>query len=449
MSPSSSIALPWRSVPLATLIDPHFSTISPSVFKLDSVSMVCHHHQTWTKAFILYSQLSQVPHAISRGDLRAAKSWATSAERLNHNSAPIAYQTTLKFLEQHVALLASSPHHFDIVREVSSLAMDAFSCSVRCGDLAAAVELVEQGRAVFWTQMVRFRTLSASGGEALAKEFMQLSFSLRHAFNVSTEKQSKNTQKLTMQLDDAISRIRMLPGLSRFLLPQLFSNLQKAAKDGPVIIVNASQYSYDALIIMSTQDPVHIPLNVTQAEFSELSSEFQSITEHVGSSDHELESNKIISVKCSTQAFGSCRRSCGSGSHRQEIDSSSLTHLVVSNRCFPNLSHFCISSYIPTLAELVCARHQVSRDVAVQHFVANGQANSDGAKVLRCVDAELSVVTERYVSSSPHKMNNTWLFKFSSPTSGLHLCASHDPPSACKGSCTTYTTAPSSRTTFI
>jgi hypothetical protein len=142
---------------------------------------------------MLYSQLSQVPHAIARSDLRAAKSWAIPAERLKHNSALIAYKATLKFLEQRVALLASYPHHFDVVREISSLAVDAFSCSIRCGDLAAAVELVEQGRAVFWTQMVRFHTLSVSGGEALAKEFIRLSFSLRRAFNVSTENQFQST----------------------------------------------------------------------------------------------------------------------------------------------------------------------------------------------------------------------------------------------------------------
>jgi hypothetical protein len=89
-------------------------------------------------------------------------------------------------------------------------------------------------------------------------------------------KTSFKAQHLTMQLDDVISSIRMLPGLSRFLLPQLFPDLQKAARDGPVTTANASQYGCDALIIMNTQDLVHIPLNVTQAEVSGLSSEFQS-----------------------------------------------------------------------------------------------------------------------------------------------------------------------------
>ena len=77
----------------------------------------------------LYSQLPQVSHAVTRDDLTAAKSWAAFAEQLKHDSALLVYQTALKFLDQLVAVWSS---FFDAVREAtSSLAMDAFSCSVR------------------------------------------------------------------------------------------------------------------------------------------------------------------------------------------------------------------------------------------------------------------------------------------------------------------------------
>lgn len=45
-----------------------------------------------------------------------------------------------------------------------------------------------------------------------------------------------------MQWDGVITRIRMLPDFSRFLLPPLFYDLQKAAEHGPGIIVDASRY---------------------------------------------------------------------------------------------------------------------------------------------------------------------------------------------------------------
>jgi hypothetical protein len=40
----------------------------------------------------------------------------------------------------------------------STLAVDAASCALRSGDVCRAVELLEQGRTIIWTQMTRFRT---------------------------------------------------------------------------------------------------------------------------------------------------------------------------------------------------------------------------------------------------------------------------------------------------
>ncbi|KAG1897915.1 uncharacterized protein F5891DRAFT_509899 [Suillus fuscotomentosus] len=91
-----------------------------------------------------------------------------------------------------------------------------------------------------------------------------------------------------MQWDDVITLIRMLPKFSRFPLPSLSSDLQKAAEDNPVIIVNASRYSCDALTIHSAENPVHVSLGITQAEVSEFSFEFRSLAEQFGSSDNQL-----------------------------------------------------------------------------------------------------------------------------------------------------------------
>ncbi|KAG2086385.1 uncharacterized protein F5147DRAFT_781650 [Suillus discolor] len=232
------------------------------------------------EAFSLYSQLSHLSHVASRTDLDVAESWVAFADTLNHASALLAYKTALKFLDQQVALLSPSFHHFNVIRKaVSSLATDAFSCSVHHHALTTAVELVEQGRAVFWTQLAHFSTpldeLSVSGDTG------------------STEDQSPQIQQLTMQWDDVASRICMLPDFPWFLLPPLFSDLQKAAEDGPVIIVNASQHCCDALIVLSNQNPVHVPIDITQTEVADLSSEFRSLSKEFGSLDTRL---KLVSI---------------------------------------------------------------------------------------------------------------------------------------------------------
>ncbi|OAX38220.1 hypothetical protein K503DRAFT_850105 [Rhizopogon vinicolor AM-OR11-026] len=364
------------------------------------------------EAFGLFSELSTVSHAISHDDLRAAKLWVASAEKVNHASALVAYQTTLRFLDFHVAVLSPSSHHLDVVRlATASLAMDAFSCSIRRGALTTAVELVEQGRAVFWTQLARFRTplddLSVSGdtGRSLAEEFEQLSFRFRNMFDASTGDRSPQIRQLTMQWDDVISRIRALPGFSRFLLPPMFSDLQKAAEAGPVIIVNVSQHSCDALIILSAQDPVHIPLDIARTEVSELSSEFQSLTERGGSSHDQLELQNIVGVlrKLWDRIVGpivqALREIIQPGSRIWWCPTAEFTLLPLHaagpyEKKSNNLSHFYISSYTPTLAALIHARQQ-SQDASVQHFVAIGQANPDRGKELQCVAPELKVVSQR------------------------------------------------------
>ncbi|KAG2033260.1 CHAT domain-containing protein [Suillus americanus] len=363
------------------------------------------------EAFSLYLRLSHLSHAASRTDLSVAKSWVAFAHILNHGSALLAYKTALKFLDQRVALLSTSSHHFDVIREaVSSLATDAFSCSVRHGALTTAVELVEQGRAVFWTQLARFSTpldeLSASDdtGTALAEEFKRLSFRLRNAFDQSTEDQSPQIRQLTMRWDDVVLRIRMLHGFSRFLLPPLFSDLQKAAEDGPVIMLNASQYGCDALIIHSTEDPVHVPLDATQAEVSELSSDFQSLAEQFGSSDHQLKLVGILRklwndiVDPVVQALRESNVRPGSRIWWCPTAEFTLLPLHAAGpyeKKKDNLSHIYISSYTPTLATLIRARQHVSRgDVSSQHFVAIGEGNPVKGRELKCVAPEIAVVAQ-------------------------------------------------------
>ncbi|KAG1854580.1 CHAT domain-containing protein [Suillus subluteus] len=355
------------------------------------------------ETFSLFLQLPHISHAVSRADLTAAKSWATAAEETNHSSALLAYQTASKFLDQHVNLLSSSSRHFDVVSmATASLAVDAFSCSVRHGALTTAVELVEQGRAVFWTQLARLSSpsdglsLPGDAGGALAEEFKQLSFRLRAAFDQSTEEQPPQIRQLTMQWNDVVSRIRMLPDLSRFLLPPMFSDLQKAAEEGPVIIVNASH----------DQNPIHVPIDVTLAQISELSSDFQSVAEQFGSSDHQNELVDILRklwhdiVDPVVQALR--KSNVCPGSRIWWCPTAEFTLLPLHaagpyERERDNLSQIYISSYTPTLATLVRARQRVSPYASTQYFVAIGQGNRGRGKELRCVAPELAAIAQRLV----------------------------------------------------
>ena len=114
-----------------------------------------------------------------------------------------------------------------------------------------------------------------------ADEFMLLASLIRNALHSAGTDQHERLYRLNLEMQGVVTNVHALPGLSRFLLPSLFSGLQRAASGGTVIIVNASPYSCDALIIFLDRDPVHIPLQIimiTQENVRDLAAEFRTLT---------------------------------------------------------------------------------------------------------------------------------------------------------------------------
>ncbi|KAG1853101.1 hypothetical protein F4604DRAFT_1933373 [Suillus subluteus] len=73
----------------------------------------------------------------------------------------------------------------------------------------------------------------------------------------------------------AVEEIRKIEGFSRFLLPPLFSNLQDAARDGPIIVLITSKLSCDAIVIPHKQAPTKIPLPTNLEKLRTLAARLQ------------------------------------------------------------------------------------------------------------------------------------------------------------------------------
>ena len=79
-------------------------------------------------------------------------------------------------------------------------------------------------------------------------------------------------------MQKVVTNIRKLPGLSRFLLSLLFSDLQRAVSAGTCYHLNTSRYSCDALVVFLDRNPVHIPLQIMQEGVRELLMEVHTLT---------------------------------------------------------------------------------------------------------------------------------------------------------------------------
>jgi CHAT domain-containing protein/tetratricopeptide (TPR) repeat protein len=362
--------------------------------------------------FSLYAQLVHVPQLVSSIDLSAARAWIRVAEDFQHPTMLLAYETSLRLLIRHLATLPSLPQHHIILKNLtSSLAVDAFSACLRNRAPARAVELLEQGRGVFWSQLTRLHSplddviASSLAGKTLADEFTRLALLIRNSLNSPGADQHGRLCHLNFEMQGVVTDIRELPGFSHFLLPSLFPDLQRAASGGPVIIVNASKCSCDALIVFFDRDPVHIPLQITQENVRDLSAELCTLTVRAKRVDVTKELayflrrlwdeivSPIIHFLQTTHPSQSRIWWCPTG----EFSVLPLHAAGPYRKGQQNLPHLYISSYTPTLTALIRDGRRDPPNSATQQkrFIAVGQAKAAGESDLLSVGAELDNIGRR------------------------------------------------------
>ncbi|EJC97613.1 uncharacterized protein FOMMEDRAFT_40844, partial [Fomitiporia mediterranea MF3/22] len=226
--------------------------------------------------------------------LDAARRWAILARSHNHHTAFTAYKTTISILQhaltidptlsaQHDFLLRNSDHRV--------LTLDAASYAVEKNQLQQAVEILEQGRGLLWSQLRglrspldqlvetneelvdRFRNVSrrleklaTSHGASMPSSTMNGSGLLEldsERGRKSFDEHLKLKKQFSNEQEGIIDEIRRVPGFENFLDATPFEVLQQAASEGPVIMVNHSEYRSDALIILARNDlpVVCVPLD--------------------------------------------------------------------------------------------------------------------------------------------------------------------------------------------
>jgi hypothetical protein len=222
--------------------------------------------------------------------LRASLCWVRHADEHGHGTELEAYATSMRLMDAYMSATASVSSRHSVMKNFPiTLAVDAASCALRSGDVRRAVELLEQGRTIIWTQMTRLRmpldSLQTHGDHAAAlmKRFRDLSSLLdkppaSHADGTpSVDVEAEETQ-YRCRVEDwngVVEEIRKIEGFSRFLLPPIFADLQEAARDGPVIMLIVSRSSCDAIIITHKQSPTSIQLPTNLEKLQTLVVKFQ------------------------------------------------------------------------------------------------------------------------------------------------------------------------------
>ncbi|KAG1809155.1 CHAT domain-containing protein [Suillus subaureus] len=358
--------------------------------------------------------------------IQTALHWVDKAERHKHDSALEAYQICLELFDSHVMTRSSTISRREAAAAFSrarSLPVDAASWAIRHDNLRQAVELAEQGRGQQWSLASRFKTPVEdleSVNPTLAHKYLELSKRVSNAAQSSatiTDRAAADRaaivyRRLTRQWEAAVVEIRDLRPFSRFLLPPLYEDLQAAARQGPVIILIASQYSCSAIIVPTSGDPHHVPLpSVNLVDLTNLKDRFaRAIRQASRMNPRESRTDLIVLSRiiwdvimlpivnvlehvlklkrrsriwlCPTAAFTSIPLHAANPFQTKPDRSKE-----------PCLEDLYICSYTPTLSALVRSRQLMKKRVPPSFVtIGQGQPGAGKGKALLAVDSELELV---------------------------------------------------------
>jgi CHAT domain-containing protein len=218
---------------------------------------------------------------------RLSCQWAIHARSTNHPTTLAAYKTAMSLIKKSLSFAPTvSIQHTRLVamgNNCQTMPLDYASYQIHLGRFEEAVETLEQGRALIWSEMRGLRTAAIQLIEEdspLARKFAEVNQELE-ALTISAIPSGRlemeddgakggdwmdpfgrlviKRKKLMEERDALISQIQSQPGLEGLLTGPSFTTLRSAASRGPVIIINHCEWRSDIIIVFHSSLPCSIP----------------------------------------------------------------------------------------------------------------------------------------------------------------------------------------------
>ncbi|EIN05305.1 hypothetical protein PUNSTDRAFT_137988 [Punctularia strigosozonata HHB-11173 SS5] len=149
-----------------------------------------------------------------------------------------------------------------------SIALTGASHALIIGSSQKALEILEQGRAVFWTHALRLRSPFDAAPKELRERLLILARQLEKVRDSSftgentgaVEAEIARRRGQIEEYNALLNQVRKLPGLNRFLLHDEFTTLRKASEGGPVVVLVSSALGCHAILLKQGGDCVSIPI---------------------------------------------------------------------------------------------------------------------------------------------------------------------------------------------
>ena len=210
--------------------------------------------------------------------------WAGLSRLLNHPSTSTAYDCAISSMQASLTFAPTLDEKHSQLAALAgifkSLPLEYASYQISAGRLKQAIETLERGRALLWSEMRGLRPSIDQirwADSSLAEKFAALNRDLEALIlPISSDNNIISgasvvegmdpfghiviqQRKLADDREKLISQIQALPGLNNFLKPLSFDILHSAACHGPVVIINHCKWRSDILILHQNSFPSLIP----------------------------------------------------------------------------------------------------------------------------------------------------------------------------------------------
>ncbi|PVF92655.1 hypothetical protein CPB86DRAFT_829849 [Serendipita vermifera] len=363
---------------------------------------------------------------------QAASSWIKLASETNHDTLLAAYGCALDLLPLVAWLgLPIADRHRHLVK-IGGIARDAAAAAISAKKYDKALEWLEQGRSIVWTQILQLRTpvdqlrkldpdladRLSQVSQLLDRESQQTSFF--NGGSSSAEEEGRQYRKVTAEWESIIKLVRSLPSFDKFLRPLSSSQLKNAALNGPVVVLNIAEGRCDALALSSgLEGVIHIPLpNITSERVTELRDELKNQLYSSGIRMRYTRAAKRVTDKADMETCKRILAELWTNLVKPVLDSLAFSpHPDVLPRMWwcatgplaflpihaagiygsdsndSRLSNYVISSYIPTVSTLL----DLVKPTAISPFnlLSVIQSSAPGASAIPSTKKELEYIRQR------------------------------------------------------
>jgi len=299
----------------------HINTTDGMVYRLNSLRQLTvylsarlfrlYHREDLNELMQLYPMAAKYECAYLHVQDLFSFRWASTARRFGHPSALTAYDIAISSMQFWLTLAPTlDKQHSQLVvmnNDLKTVPLDFASYQMSIGRPEQAIETLERGRALLWSEMRGLRTAVDQIRSAdchLAEKFAAVSRDLETLTLALDNVDGENgvpkgmdafghlvmrQRRLLDEREELILKIQALPGCDAFLKPHSYDTLCGAACHGPIIIINHSEWRSDIVILLRNSPP---SLMTTSDDFYDRANKLQDRLLGERRQPEDLESNK-------------------------------------------------------------------------------------------------------------------------------------------------------------